>query len=202
MIDFSALQGLTIPEGVVKQIKDASGNVLWNAVSKVKWQKYNCTYTSKWTQSQPNTTVGRTIKVNFGNSLTTYQTTSFSSSAGLSGSSARNTSITSSSTKSSVSNAILGRYYLEQKETEHNAIYISQVVNYSKQSIYANIMIQGSVKNKATKTTTYKKGSTSYGTLQADEGTVPEGGTLCDGSLDGSYCVAKVGSTYYYYVKA
>ena len=31
MIDFSALKGLTIPEGVVKQITDASGAVLWIA---------------------------------------------------------------------------------------------------------------------------------------------------------------------------
>jgi hypothetical protein len=31
MIDFSTLQGLTIPEGVVTQIADASGTVLWSA---------------------------------------------------------------------------------------------------------------------------------------------------------------------------
>lgn len=36
MIDFSTLQGLTIPEGEVKQITDASGSVLWSAVEKVK----------------------------------------------------------------------------------------------------------------------------------------------------------------------
>ena len=29
MIDFATLQGLTIPEGVVTQISDASGRVLW-----------------------------------------------------------------------------------------------------------------------------------------------------------------------------
>ena len=29
MIDFATLQGLTIPEGVVTQIADASGRVLW-----------------------------------------------------------------------------------------------------------------------------------------------------------------------------
>ena len=31
MIDFSKLKSLTIPEGVVKQITDASGRVLWSA---------------------------------------------------------------------------------------------------------------------------------------------------------------------------
>lgn len=30
--DFATLQGLTIPEGVVTQITDAAGNVLWSAV--------------------------------------------------------------------------------------------------------------------------------------------------------------------------
>lgn len=41
MIDFSTLQGLTIPEGVVTQIADAQGNVLWSAV------KPMCTVTMK-----------------------------------------------------------------------------------------------------------------------------------------------------------
>ena len=31
MIDFATLQGLTIPEGVVTQITDASGRVIWKA---------------------------------------------------------------------------------------------------------------------------------------------------------------------------
>lgn len=35
MINFSTLQGLSIPEGVVTQITDASGRVLWSAVKNV-----------------------------------------------------------------------------------------------------------------------------------------------------------------------
>ncbi len=31
MIDFATLQGMTIPDGVVSQIADASGRVLWSA---------------------------------------------------------------------------------------------------------------------------------------------------------------------------
>lgn len=34
MIDFSTLQGLTIPEGAVTQITDAAGNVLWSSTIK------------------------------------------------------------------------------------------------------------------------------------------------------------------------
>ena len=36
MIDFSTLQGLTIPEGDVTQIDDASGRVLWSAKRNAK----------------------------------------------------------------------------------------------------------------------------------------------------------------------
>ena len=43
-IDFSTLQGLTIPEGVVTQIADASGRVLWSAVKKAKVALYFSTY--------------------------------------------------------------------------------------------------------------------------------------------------------------
>ena len=39
----STLQGLTIPEGIVKQITDALGNVLWSAVKNAK-----VTITSQW----------------------------------------------------------------------------------------------------------------------------------------------------------
>lgn len=34
-MNFATLQGLTIPEGVVTQITDASGRVIWSAVKKV-----------------------------------------------------------------------------------------------------------------------------------------------------------------------
>ena len=38
MIDFSTLKGLTIPEGVVTQITDASGRVLWSAKPKMEFR--------------------------------------------------------------------------------------------------------------------------------------------------------------------
>lgn len=49
--------------------------------------------------------------------------------------------------------------------------------------------------------TVYSRGSTNYGTVEANEGDVPDGGTLVKGSTSGSYCVVRVGGTYYYYVK-
>lgn len=46
----------------------------------------------------------------------------------------------------------------------------------------------------------YSKGSTSYGTITAPEGELPEEGTLIEGSVNEGYCVLQIGSTYYYYV--
>jgi hypothetical protein len=48
--------------------------------------------------------------------------------------------------------------------------------------------------------TKYSKGST-IGTVTAKPGELPEQGTLIEGSANGSYCVIKIKSTYYYYTK-
>ena len=43
------------------------------------------------------------------------------------------------------------------------------------------------------------KGSKSYGTVSAEDGQLPEEGTLIQGSPNADYCVVLVGSNYYYY---
>lgn len=48
----------------------------------------------------------------------------------------------------------------------------------------------------------YSKGTTEYGSVRAPEGELPEEGTRIEGSATGSYCIVRVGSTYYYYEKA
>lgn len=45
----------------------------------------------------------------------------------------------------------------------------------------------------------YTKGSTPYGKLFADEGELPEAGTLVAGSSADEYCVLKISGAYYYY---
>jgi hypothetical protein len=47
----------------------------------------------------------------------------------------------------------------------------------------------------------YKPGKTSYGTIIASEGSLPEEGTLIDGSATDAYCVLLIDTIYYYYVK-
>lgn len=48
---------------------------------------------------------------------------------------------------------------------------------------------------------TYQKGNDSFGTVEAEEGTLPEAGELVDGSPTGAYCVLYLTDDYYYYVR-
>lgn len=48
---------------------------------------------------------------------------------------------------------------------------------------------------------TYRQLSTMYGTVEAEEGELPEEGTLVDGSPTGAYCVLYLTDDYYYYVR-
>jgi hypothetical protein len=47
----------------------------------------------------------------------------------------------------------------------------------------------------------YSQGSTLYGTLEVEDGELPESGTLIEGSATESYCVLLVDSNHYYYVR-
>ena len=47
--------------------------------------------------------------------------------------------------------------------------------------------------------TVYKQGSILYGTLEAEEGALPETGELIKGSPTGEYCVLLIAGVYYYY---
>ena len=49
--------------------------------------------------------------------------------------------------------------------------------------------------------TTYSKGSITYGTLEAEEGELPEDGVLVDGSATDDHCVLEINGNYYYYVR-
>lgn len=46
----------------------------------------------------------------------------------------------------------------------------------------------------------YSQGSISYGTVEADEGALPESGRLVEGSVEEGYCVLKINGAYYYYL--
>lgn len=47
----------------------------------------------------------------------------------------------------------------------------------------------------------YRKGSDYFGTVEAEEGALPEAGELVDGSPTGAYCVLYLTDDYYYYVR-
>lgn len=48
-------------------------------------------------------------------------------------------------------------------------------------------------------TTTYSKGSKSYGVIEVEDGVLPEGGELIAGSANDSHCVLSINGILYYY---
>lgn len=47
----------------------------------------------------------------------------------------------------------------------------------------------------------YSQGSILYGTLEAEEGELPENGVIVDGSPTDKYCVLEINGAYYYYLR-
>lgn len=46
---------------------------------------------------------------------------------------------------------------------------------------------------------TYQKGNDSFGTVEAEEGALPESGRLVEGSVEEGYCVLQINGVHYYY---
>lgn len=80
-----------------------------------------------------------------------------------------------------------------------NVVYVKENATYKYYNVTSELIAECSG---GSSHTYYRKGSTSYGEIEAEENALPEEGTLIVGSTGGSYCVVKVGSTYYYYEKA
>lgn len=47
----------------------------------------------------------------------------------------------------------------------------------------------------------YEQGYVHYGTIEAEEGELPENGELIEGSATDSYCILRIDGEYYYYVR-
>ena len=48
---------------------------------------------------------------------------------------------------------------------------------------------------------TYSKGYDNYGTVEAEDGDLPEEGELIEGSATGDYCILKIGDDHFYYIR-
>lgn len=71
-INFSTLQGLTIPEGVVTQFADAAGNVLWSAVKKATITLSGTSSASYADYNGTRYTVASTFEAAIGDTISLY----------------------------------------------------------------------------------------------------------------------------------
>ena len=99
----------------------------------------------------------------------------------------------------SVGNTPIGAYIIHYSSTEvwkiisvdrfvNNLYYVTyEIVDACEE--FTNTTIEG-----------YTKGATSYGEIEAEEGALPEDGTLIMGSVEEGRCVLEVNGEYYYYI--
>lgn len=168
-------------DGVARQFHPSIPMVTWNKYSATSKTSYGThkTYSPGAGGSYSTSLFKPTSQLTVGTGV------SFSTSSGLS---------LTGSTKI-VATDVVG-YYYRISSTKAGKISASNTISSGSQKILVQIT------NECFSFTTYSKGSTSYGTVQALPGELPEEGTFVSGSATGSYCVVKVGSTNYYYTKA
>ena len=145
--------------------------------SGIKWAKYNCEVESgDYSLNSDNSLIGTThlMKTNIGDEV--YGGYEFSRSEGFVG--------IDPITVESEDDAI-GRYIVEP-----NKVYlIIDMWNTETADMCGRY------------NDSYSQGSILYGTVEAEEGELPESGVLVDGSATGDYCVLKINDNYYYYVR-
>ena len=157
----------------------------------VEWKKYNCnanTYTSTqyYTSSQYVGNTGNLIYNSTSEWPTMYKYYAWSSSTGYYGT-------------NGITQATPG--YIVGSSGSYQVVYLLKSRSSSNSKWYYAYEIVASAYPSTSSYTTYSKGSTSYGTVIADEGSYPENGSLIEGGPTNSYCILYVGGAYYYYEK-
>lgn len=152
-------------------------------MSGIEWNKYSCNETSSTTYTK--TTSSGTWRASYRTRV--YTSYTFSSSSGFSGSGGKTITDPEDGVGYYVVTTVTVALITSvEYDSSGNATYFITTREYYAQS---------------STTYSYSKGSTSYGIVIAEEGALPESGTLIKGSATSSYCVIEVGSTYYYYTK-
>lgn len=99
----------------------------------------------------------------------------------------------------SVGSTPIGAYIINSDYTE--AQKIISIDSFEEEYYYVTYEIVDACENFSTTTIAgYTKGPTSYGKVEAEEGTLPEAGTLISGSVEEGHCVLDIEGTYYYYI--
>lgn len=174
--------------GIARKIKKAYIGV--NGIAQaifggVTWKKYSADMHREYYQTQDNTGWTRTGYI-YTDTTTFYSGYSFSESNGFTFTGAQELSPFDA----------VGMYWY------HNEFGVDQVVS-------AKAISTSPIGHEVTYTRVascnnrdwYTKGTTYYGEVTADEDSLPEEGTLHEGSIEGDYCVININGTDYYYEK-
>lgn len=198
-MDLSIFKELSIDGVPLKELR-ANGKLIWSAL--VKWEKYNCdvdstrTYTYKDVDTNDYGSIGDSLTIE-GDHKYASESYSFDESWGWSLRSPFRV-IESYSTAVSQTGKYIGQHY-----DGSGCDWIGQItsVDGNSSSWTMTVTLVALCELVSIETTyTYSQGSTSYGTVEADKGALPENGTLVEGSVADGYCVLEINGTYFYYV--
>ena len=190
-------------EGVARNVTksyvgvDGVARQCFESTSGVKWEKYNCNVSTTKTHTQvtSGTPLNTTGTHSHAGTYTMYPNYSWG------GSSTGYHVYGTGKTLSAAGTGAVGYYHMFWINNKYWAVHQVTSVTYNSSSGNYTCGYKVVAAETQTSKTNYSKGSTSYGTVTAPEGELPEAGTLTKGSATSSYCILKIGSTYYYYVK-
>lgn len=180
-MDLSIYKGLSINGIPLKELR-ANGELIWSALT--KWAKYSC----EITEAHYEDTEVSDLYINswYDSSIPLYDSFEFSAEVGYIG-----IDLTTFGINDDLTEAV-GKYHV----TDERVVEITSLVKDNSWFDYEGTK----VRERTYFDTTYSKGATSYGTVEAETGALPEDGTLIEGSVADGYCVLEIDGTYFYYV--
>lgn len=182
-MDLSIYKGLSINGIPLKELR-ANGKLIWSAL--VKWTKYSCDVTENYKDTE----VDEWYRNSWYNStITLFDSFEYSSENGYIGIGSNVFTVDDDLTEA------VGKYHV----TDERVIEITSLSLGNSTSRYF-FDYEGTKVRERIFNISYSQGSISYGTVEADEGALPENGTLIGGGVADGCCVLEIDGTYFYYV--
>lgn len=174
--------------GVARRVKKGYigiNGIARNTWGNVPWKKYSCNSRSEWYENEFTPFIH-----DFSNGAFKYTTFYtgyyFSTSDGY---------VLTGPTKITTATEMIGKYQGHSSQISK----IVELTYYDDETGRAEGKLQ--YLTSADFRTYYSKGSTDYGIVEAPVDSLPEVGTLVQGSIEGDWCIVRVNNTTYYYEK-
>jgi hypothetical protein len=197
--------GKTLVDGTTYNInggKTLVGGTAYKIEFGVNWKKYDCIRRNYFNDYTISSMSGWSPFYDGEPFRNFYKNYSFSNSYGFNGIDQISATFSDDMTASEVNAILKGCYRISTADScvKVNAITEVHATYNGVTGEYLGHYIGGDLTEyEAVRVLTYNKGSVYYGTLRAEEGQLPETGTLVEGSAAEGYCVLQISSTYYYY---